>query len=101
MVFAVDGQYRVHWLYPAFERPGEDPQAVAVARGRSGVELGEEISLPFVPGPLRIYSVFLDHPERVSRIEALVAEHLAGPRVPAEREVLLPLPGVHQESRLL
>ena len=55
MVFAVDEHARVHWLYPAFERPGQDPEAVPVAAARTGVELGEEIHLPLGPGRVRLY----------------------------------------------
>jgi hypothetical protein len=90
----------VHWFYPAFQQAGEDPQAITIARGRAGVELGEQISHDYAPGKLRIYALFLDHSERVSRVEARVAEALALPRVPVEAEVPL-FPGAHQESVLV
>jgi hypothetical protein len=99
MVFAVDQRYRVHWFYPAFERPGDDPAAIAIERGRAGVELGEQISHDYAPGKLRVFALFLDHPLPVSRIEARVAEALAGPRLPLEQEVPL-WPGAFQQSQL-
>jgi hypothetical protein len=100
MVFAVDQSYRVHWFYPAYQRTDDDPQAIAIERGRSGVELGEEIRLPVAPGQLRVYALFLDHAERVSRIEALVAATLAGPRASFAAHVPLPVAG-GQSSQLL
>jgi hypothetical protein len=100
MVFAVDEAYHVHWFYPAYQRPDEDPQAVAIVRGRSGVELGEEIRHPFAPGKLRVYALFLDGPERVSHVEAVIGEALARSHVPLDREAPLPLPG-EQRSQLL
>jgi hypothetical protein len=101
MVFAVDQDYRVLWFYPAFQQAGDDPSAIAIARGRAGVELGEQISHQYRPGKLRVYALFLDHPERVSRIEAVVAERLARPGRPVEVEVPLAGPGAYQQSRLL
>ena len=101
MVFAVDQSYRVHWFYPAFQRAGDDPEAITIARQRAGVELGEAISHPFLPGPLRVYALFLDRPLRVSRVEALVAETLARPGLSIASETLLPVPGAHQETQLL
>jgi len=100
MVFAVDQRYQVHWFYPPFLRPDEDPAAIPIARGRAGVELGEAISHDFAPGKLRVYSLFLDRAEHVSRIEALVGAALAAQQAPLEREVLLPIAG-HQQTRLL
>jgi hypothetical protein len=100
MVFGVDERYQVHWFYPPFLRPGDDPAAISIAQGRAGVELGEAINHDFVPGKLRVYALFLDRAERVSRIEAVVGATLAGPRAPLEREVLLPVAG-HQQTRLL
>jgi len=101
MVFAVDHRYRVHWFYPPFLRAEEDPVAIPIARGRSGVELGEAISHDFAPGQLRVYALFLDRPERVSGIEALVGATLAAPAAPLGQEVLLPLGGAYQATRLL
>jgi hypothetical protein len=72
MVFAVDDRGEVFWYYPSFERAGEDPEAVPIVRGRSGVELGEEIRHALRPGPLRFHALFLEAPARVSAVEALV-----------------------------
>jgi hypothetical protein len=101
MVFAVDERYHVFWFYPAFLHPGEDPAAIAIDRGRAGVELGEQISHDYIPGKLRVYALFLEGSARVSRIEQLIEETMARPRVPLEREVPLPLAGAYQQAFLL
>jgi hypothetical protein len=97
MVFAVDERAGVHWLYPAFERAGDDPQAVPIAPGRVGVELGEEIHLPWPSGRVRVYALFLTRAERVAAIEARVA---AGGR-PLDEETALAGAGDAQVSQLL
>jgi hypothetical protein len=100
MVFAIDERYQLYWFYPAFQRAGEDPEAVPIAHQRAGVELGEEISHPFPPGKLRLVALFLDRPLRVSQVEALVGE-LAVHGLPLENAPSLPLPGAHEQSRML
>jgi hypothetical protein len=99
MVFALDGQQRIYWFYPAYERPGEDPAAVPIAQGRSGVELSEVIHQELAPGPVRLFALFLPRAERVLAVEAAVARAYAG-RSPGQ-ELELGVPRAHQESRLL
>jgi hypothetical protein len=99
MVFGVDEDYRVYWFYPAFEQAGQDPESPAIARGRSGVELGEEIRHRFAGGRLRLFALFLEQPARVSAVEADVEASYARPRVPLDQAVTLPVSG-HQSSWL-
>jgi hypothetical protein len=73
MVFAADQRGHVYWYYPAYQREGEDPRAVAIEPYRTGVELREVIRQPLPPGPLRLYALFLSTAEPVSAIEAQVA----------------------------
>jgi hypothetical protein len=101
MAFAIDAGYGVHWYYPAFERAGEDPQAIAIATGREGVELGEEIRHDLPPGPLRVVGLFLREPHGVQEIEALVKAHIADPRRPLAEAAPLPIPGAAEVSTML
>jgi hypothetical protein len=100
MVFAVDEARRVYWFYPPYQRHGDDPQAVPIEPGRSGVELAEEIHQPLEPGPLRLFALFLPRPERVLAVEAAVARAY-GPGASVSEERPLGVPDARQESRLL
>jgi hypothetical protein len=101
MVFALDEQQRVYWYYPAYERAGEDPEAVPLERGRSGVELGEVIRHPLPAGQVRLFALFLDRPLRVLAVEAAVAASYGAGRVPPAQDLPLGVAGARQESRLL
>jgi hypothetical protein len=101
MVFAVDSKYGVHWYYPAYLRPGEDPPAIPIAPGRVGVELGEEIRHELPPGPMRVIALFLREPRGVLEIEALVRARLAEPRRPLDDDSPLPVRGAAQTSIML
>lgn len=94
MVFAVDEQRRVYWYYPAYQRPGDDPEAIPIEAGREGVELNEVIRQPLPAGRVRLVSLFLSRPLRVLAVEAAVA---AGELRPAT----LGVPDVREESREL
>jgi hypothetical protein len=74
MVFAVDARGGIHWYYPAYERPGENPSAALIKTGALGVELGEEIRHPFQPGPLRVFALFLARPVFIDEIERMVGQ---------------------------
>jgi hypothetical protein len=84
LVFAVDSAQSVHWLYPAYERPEEDPQSLelppslGMARFPTAVVLDHPSS-----GRLRIVSLISAEPMRVSNVESLPPSALA---VPALRE---------------
>ena len=101
MVFSVDQDYAVHWYYPAYQHPGEDPIALAILPGATGMELGEEIRHDLRPGPVRVYALFLRGPRRVLEIEAMVRRLIEEPHLPVSRETPLPVPGSVQSSVLL
>jgi hypothetical protein len=101
MIFAVDARYGVHWYYPAYLRPGDDPPAIPIAPGRAGVELGEEIRHELPPGPMRVIALFLREPRSVLEIEELVRAQLAEPRRPLEDDSPLPVRGAAQTSMML
>jgi hypothetical protein len=101
MIFAVDSRYGVHWYYPAYLRPGDDPPAIPIAPGRVGVELGEEIRHELPPGPMRVIALFLREPRGVLEIEELVRAQLAEPRRSLEDDSPLPVRGAAQASIML
>jgi len=74
MVFAVDVQGGVHWYYPAYETPGQNPAAPAIRTRALGVELGEEIRHALPVGPLRIFALFLPRPMRAEQVEEMLSE---------------------------
>ena len=101
MVFALDTEGGVHWYYPAYEEPGQNPAAPAIRTHALGVELGEEIRHPLPVGPLRMFALFLRRPLRVEEVEGLVADAWrSGPRSVTALEKL-PIQGGEQLSRLL
>jgi hypothetical protein len=101
MVFAVDQRYAVHWYYPAYLRPGEDPEAVPIVPGTVGTELGEEIRQPLEPGPVRVYALFLREPHRVLEIEAMIHRLIEEPGRSPAADVRLPIAESAQQSLLL
>jgi len=105
MIFAVaptDSQgVAVHWYYPAYRQLGENPEAVAILPGTTGMELGEEIRHPLRPGPVRIYALFLREAHRVLEIESMIQKVIEEPRRAVTEETQLPLPGSVQSSLLV
>lgn len=103
MVFAVDAQGAVHWYYPAYEHPGDNPAAPAIRTRALGVELGEEIRHALPVGPLRMVALFLRRPLRVNAVEDVVAEawRSHGGSVTALDPLPLPAEDGQQLSRLL
>jgi hypothetical protein len=77
MVFAVDGERRVYWYSPAWQRAAENPVAVDIAQDDAIHELPQAITHRFGRGGtaarLQIFGVFLDRPMSVREMEALVA----------------------------
>jgi hypothetical protein len=101
MVFAIDSSYNVHWYYPAYERAGQDPEAVPILPGTVGTELGEEIRHGFPPGQVRVYALFLSGTRHVLEIEAMVRKMIEEPGRPATEEARFPIAGAVQQSELL
>lgn len=75
MIFAVDALGKVYWFYPAYERRGTDPPALAIEKSTSEAPLPDLIHHDFAHGPLAIYGLFARHPLRVSQVEAWLGEH--------------------------
>lgn len=101
MVFAIDQTYAVHWYYPAYLHPGENPEAVSIHAGPSKVELGEEIRHDLRPGALAVYVLFLRESHRVLEIETLIRHVVEEPARSITTAVHLPVPGSVQSSILL
>ncbi|HLK90270.1 MAG TPA: hypothetical protein VKZ18_10270 [Polyangia bacterium] len=103
MVFAVDVQGAVHWYYPAYEHPGDNPAAPSIRTRAVGVELGEEIRHALPAGPLRMVTLFLRRPLRVEEVEGMVWEawRSHGESVSALETLPLPSEAGQQLSRLL
>lgn len=101
MCFAVDGAGRVYWYYPAYEHPGENPAAVPIRKGVTGVELGEEIRHPFQPGPLRFFALFLPAPLHVLDVEDAVRRRSVGDPAGLRALTALPLADATQVTELV
>jgi hypothetical protein len=97
MVFAVDATGRVHWLYPAFERAGDDPQAIPIEGGAAAVELPDLIRHPFAKGTLVLQALFLRRPAQVSQIEGLLRDGVQQREPGDEAAGRLPLDGAGQQ----
>jgi hypothetical protein len=72
LAFAVDAAGEVHWLYPAFDDPGADPQSVRLDPSVAQRVLADSV-IPegLVPGTLRCVFVVSRAPLHVSSIESL------------------------------
>ncbi|QRK06228.1 hypothetical protein JQX13_39915 [Archangium violaceum] len=69
MVFGVDSAGRVHWYFPSWTVPEEDPTALPISPGDELHELPEAISHPLAPGHLSVHAIFLDVPLTVRQME--------------------------------
>jgi hypothetical protein len=76
-LFALDQEGVLHWLYPAYEKPGDDPSSPPLARGATERAMPSMVVLdrPSV-GAMRFVALVTTAPLRVSQIEALSAEEL-------------------------
>lgn len=75
MIFAVAGDGRIYWYYPAYERAGDDPSSVPIEEGRH--KLPDEVEHDLRGGALRIVGLFSREPLRVSAVERAVSAALA------------------------
>lgn len=73
MVFVLDSQREVHWIYPAYLDPAMNPSAV-VLEAQSAARLLDEAVEPEAPaaGPLRVVTLVMDHPLTVKDVEARI-----------------------------
>lgn len=70
IVFAVDAANVVHWLYPAYTRPDEDPPSVSIERSSRERVMPTSVVLDApAEGKLRVLSLATEAPLRVSDIE--------------------------------
>jgi hypothetical protein len=70
LVFALDAQGEVHWLYPAYLDAAADPRAVRLEGAAVRRALPESVVLEGVPaGALRLVTVVTRTPHQVSEIE--------------------------------
>jgi hypothetical protein len=77
LCFAVDAKQEIHWLYPAYLDPQQDPPALELAAAAAEVVLPESVMLEQpAPGHLRFISILSTKAERVSSIERLAPGQL-------------------------
>jgi hypothetical protein len=73
MVFAVDSQGQVAWLYPAWEKSDEDPSSVPIRRSVAGVELRSLIHPAWTVGRVTIHALFTRQALKVREVEAMLS----------------------------
>jgi hypothetical protein len=78
MAFARDAAGEIHWLYPAYQDPRDNPASVAIETGTRG-RLMPEVVQPVSPaaGPMRVVTLMLESPLRVHDIERQLAGRAA------------------------
>lgn len=98
VVFAVDAADEVHWLYPAYERAGEDPSSVVLPPTTRERFLPSSVILerPAL-GTLRVVAMITDRSLHVSDIESRSGQRLA--RDVLERDFRASVSEVHLEVR--
>lgn len=75
LAYAMDAAGEVHWLYPGYLSPADDPIAIRLDRAVEDVLLPDSVVLDDpAPGPLRCVLVLTREPLRVSSIERLSPE---------------------------
>ncbi|HEX8700786.1 MAG TPA: zf-HC2 domain-containing protein [Myxococcaceae bacterium] len=77
LLFAQDAAGELHWLYPAYLAPGEDPRSVALPPSEKDTAMAEAVMLDHpAPGPLRVFALVSPEPLRVLDVEQLGADVL-------------------------
>lgn len=76
MVFAVDVEdsRRIYWYHPSWERPADNPTALAIAGDDAVHEIPQAITHPFGGRHVQLFGVFLDRRLSTREMEALVAD---------------------------
>jgi hypothetical protein len=69
LMFAVDAQDEVHWLYPAYLDARSDPESLLLMRQETETALAESPVLDVPVGPARVIAVVTSSPLHVSDIE--------------------------------
>ncbi|NTX04863.1 MULTISPECIES: anti-sigma factor [Myxococcus] len=72
LLFARDAAGELHWLYPAYLTPGEDPRSVELSPSVRDTPMPEAVLLdqPAL-GPLQVFALVTSEPLRVLDVEAL------------------------------
>ena len=72
LAFAIDSKNTIHWLYPAYEKEGTDPESVLLETANGPKKMPTAVLLDSpADGPLRLVSVLSEAPHHVSEIESL------------------------------
>jgi hypothetical protein len=72
LLFAQDAAGELHWLYPAYLTPGEDPRSVELSPSVRDTPMPEAVVLdrPAL-GPLQVFALVTSEPLRVLEVEEL------------------------------
>ncbi len=77
LAFAVDGDHVVHWIFPAYERAGEDPPSVSLPPSAGESLLSTSVILEDPKsGLVRFVSIVSSAPHHLSEVESLPAAEL-------------------------
>lgn len=72
LLFAQDAAGELHWLYPAYLTPGDDPRSVALPPAVHDTAMAEAVVLDQpAPGPLHVFALVSSEPLRVLDVEQL------------------------------
>jgi hypothetical protein len=72
LAFAVDAEHAVHWLFPAYERAGENPASATLAPSAGESPMGTSVVLDQPSsGPVRLVALVSSAPRHVADIESL------------------------------
>ena len=72
LLFAQDSAMELHWLYPAYLAPGDDPRSVALPPSLRDTPMPEAVVLDTpAPGPLQVFALVTSEPLRVLDVEEL------------------------------
>jgi hypothetical protein len=84
LLFAQDAAGELHWLYPAYLSPGDDPRSVALPPSARDTAMAEAVMLEHpAPGPLTVFALVSSEPLRVLDVEQLGAGLLTEARLRA------------------
>jgi hypothetical protein len=84
-VAARDAAGRVHWLWPAWDVPGEDVHSLDIDAGVADVPLPSAVTLRAAAGPMEICALFSREPLSVPVLDAGLER---GEPWPSESETL-------------
>jgi hypothetical protein len=86
MVFALDADRRVVWLYPGDDGARTEPESIRIEGNAAQTLLPDVVSHEWSPGPLAIHAIFSREPLRASVVERWLDEHQAGELAPPTGE---------------